>query len=105
MTGDPLWYRRALYVPLPDPLVKYTYGGHDGSHPYIAEDWVRSILDGRVPEVNVYEAVAFCAPGIVAHQSCLKDGERLKIPQFGKLRRDESGAFTAVIDDGFYQHH
>ena len=99
------WYRRALYAPLPDPLVKYTYGGHDGSHPYIAEDWVRSILDGRVPEVNVYEAVAFCAPGIVAHQSCLKDGERLKIPQFGKLRRDESGAYTAVIDDGFYQHH
>ena len=66
---------------------------------------MRSILDGRVPEVNVYEAVAFCAPGIVAHQSCLKDGERLKIPQFGKLRRDESGAYTAVIDDGFYQHH
>ena len=99
------WYRRALYAPLPDGLVKYTYGGHDGSHPYIVQDWVRSILDGRVPEVNVYEAVAFCAPGIVAHQSCLKDGERLKIPQFGKLRRDESGAYTAVIDDGFYQHH
>ena len=99
------WYRRALYAPLPDPLVKYTYGGHDGSHPYIVEDWVRSILDGRIPEVNVYEAVAFCAPGIVAHQSCLKDGERLKIPQFGKLKRDETGAYTAVVDDGYYQHH
>jgi hypothetical protein len=99
------WYRRALYAPLPDPLVKYTYGGHDGSHPYIAQDWVRSIQDRRVPEVNVYEAVAFCAPGIVAHQSCLKDGERLQIPQFGKLKRDESGAYTAMIDDGFYQHH
>lgn len=99
------WYRRALYSPLPDPLVKYTYGGHDGSHPYIVDDWVRSILDQRVPEVNVYEAVAFCAPGIVAHQSCLKDGERLTIPYFGKLKRDESGAYTAVIDDGYYQQH
>jgi predicted dehydrogenase len=99
------WYRRALYAPLPDPLVKYTYGGHGGSHPYIVEDWVRAILDRRVPEVNVYEALAYCAPGIVAHDSCLKDGERLKIPQFGKLKRDAGGAYTAVIDDGFYQHH
>ena len=99
------WYRRALYAQLPAPLVKYTYGGHGGSHPYIVEDWVRSILDARIPEVNVYEAVAFCAPGIVAHQSCLKDGERLPIPQFGKLQRDETGAYTPVIDDGFYQRH
>ncbi len=99
------WYRRALYAPLPDPLVKYTYGGHGGSHPYIVEDWARAILDRRVPEVNVYEAVAYCAPGIVAHDSCLKEGERLKIPQFGKLKRDEAGAYTPVIDDGFYQLH
>jgi predicted dehydrogenase len=99
------WYRRALYAPLPDPLVKYTYGGHGGSHPYIVADWVRAIVAGGVPEVNVYEALAFCAPGIVAHQSCLKEGERLKIPQFGKLKRDASGAYTAVVDDGWYQHH
>jgi len=99
------WYRRQLYAPLPDALVKYTTGGHGGSHPYIIEDWIRSILDRRVPEVNVYEAVAFCAPGIVAHQSCLQDGERLKIPEFGKLKRDDSGAYTSVIDDGFYQRH
>jgi hypothetical protein len=58
-----------------------------------------------VPEVNVYEAVAFCAPGIVAHHSCLKDGERLSIPQFGKLKRDAAGSYTAVMDDGLYQRH
>lgn len=73
-----------LYAPLPDPLVKYTYGGHGGSHPYIVEDWVRSIIDGRKPQVNVYEAVAFCAPGIIAHRSCMRDGERLRIPQFDR---------------------
>jgi hypothetical protein len=99
------WYRRGLYAPLPDSLVKYTYGGHDGSHPYIVEDWVRAVLDRRIPEVNVYEALAYCAPGIVAHQSCLRDGERLPIPQYGKLSRDETGAYTPIIDDGFYQRH
>jgi hypothetical protein len=32
--------------------------------------------------VNVYEALAMTVPGIVAHQSALRDGERLKVPQF-----------------------
>jgi hypothetical protein len=32
--------------------------------------------------VDVYEALAYTAPGIVAHQSALKDGERLKVPSF-----------------------
>jgi predicted dehydrogenase len=105
LTGAAPWYRRGLYASLPDPLVKYTYGGHAGSHPYIVEDWVRSVLDGRIPEVNVYEAVAYCSPGIVAHESCLRDGERLRIPQFGKLKRDDAGSYTAMIDDAVYQHH
>lgn len=81
------WHRQGIYAPLPDPLVKHTFGGHEGSHPYIVADWVEAILRGGAPAVDVYEAVAFCAPGIVAHQSCLKEGERLKIPQFG--RRDK----------------
>lgn len=32
--------------------------------------------------VNVYEALAMTVPGIVAHDSALKDGETLKIPQY-----------------------
>jgi len=32
--------------------------------------------------VNVYEALAMTVPGIIAHQSALKDGESLRIPQF-----------------------
>lgn len=81
--GEPTpFYPNRLYDQLPDELVKYTYGGHGGSHPYIVEDFVRSIVDGRKPQVDVYKAVAFCAPGIIAHQSCLKEGEKLKIPQF-----------------------
>jgi hypothetical protein len=34
--------------------------------------------------VDVYEAVAFTAPGIVAHQSALKGGEQMKIPSFDR---------------------
>ncbi|RKY04846.1 gfo/Idh/MocA family oxidoreductase [Candidatus Poribacteria bacterium] len=84
VVGPERWERNPLYAPLPEPLVKYTSGGHGGSHPYIVEDFVRAVLDERPPAVNVYEAVAFCAPGIIAHQSAMRDGERMRIPQFGR---------------------
>jgi hypothetical protein len=41
---------------------------------------VESVLTGRKPVVDVFAAVAYTAPGIVAHQSALKGGEQLKVP-------------------------
>ena len=57
-------------------------GGHGGSHGLLANEFVNSILENREPMVNVYEALAMTVPGIVAHQSALRDGETLKIPQY-----------------------
>ena len=57
-------------------------GGHGGSHGHLANDFITSILEDREPLVNVYEALAMTVPGVVAHESALKDGERLKVPQF-----------------------
>ena len=57
-------------------------GGHGGSHGLLANEFVMSILEDREPMVNIYEALAMTVPGIVAHQSALKDGETLKIPQY-----------------------
>jgi hypothetical protein len=45
-------------------------------------EFVSAILENREPLVNIYEALAMTVPGIVAHQSALKDGERLKVPQY-----------------------
>ena len=58
-------------------------GGHGGSHGPLANEFITSILEDRQPAVSIYEALAMTVPGIIAHQSALKDGERLKIPQFG----------------------
>jgi hypothetical protein len=41
-----------------------------------------ALVEEREPVVDLYEAIALTAPGIVAHQSALKKGERLKIPDF-----------------------
>ena len=58
-------------------------GGHGGSHGLLSNEFITSILEDRQPLVNVYEALAMTVPGIVAHQSAMKDGETLNIPQYG----------------------
>ena len=57
-------------------------GGHGGSHGYLMDEFVTAILLDRVPLVNIAKALNMTVGGIVAHQSALKDGELLKIPQY-----------------------
>ena len=45
-------------------------------------EFITAILEDRQPLVNVYEALAMSVPGIVAHNSALKDGETLKVPRY-----------------------
>ncbi len=57
-------------------------GGHGGSHGYLGHEFVMSILENRQPLVNVTWALNMTVAGIVAHQSALKNGELMKIPQY-----------------------
>jgi hypothetical protein len=45
-------------------------------------EFVAAILQNRTPLVDVAMALNLTIPGIVAHQSALKNGELLKIPQY-----------------------
>lgn len=74
---QPLWWETDM---LPVPLRHKS--GHGGSHTFIAHEFIDSIVNNRQPLVNVHEALAYTAPGIVAHESALKGGEYLKIPSF-----------------------
>jgi hypothetical protein len=58
--------------------------GHGASHPFITHEFIMALVENREPSVNVYEAVAMTAPGIVAHQSALKGGEQMKVPRFDR---------------------
>jgi predicted dehydrogenase len=57
-------------------------GGHGGSHGYLMNEFVTSILQDRKPLVDIAAALNMTVPGIVAHQSALKNGEIMKIPQY-----------------------
>jgi predicted dehydrogenase len=65
--------------PLPPGMEQ---GGHGGSHGYLTNEFLMSLLEDREPLVDVYEAMAMTVPGIIAHESALKNGERLKVPVF-----------------------
>lgn len=57
-------------------------GGHGGSHGRLMDEFISSILQDRKPWIDVGLALNMSVAGIVAHESAMKDGELLKIPQF-----------------------
>jgi len=57
-------------------------GGHGGSHGYLMNEFVLSILQKRKPLVDIAQALNMTVSGIVAHESATRDGELLKIPQY-----------------------
>lgn len=65
--------------PLPP---KVEGGGHGGSHGYLTDEFITAVLQNRTPLVDVNQSLNMTVSGIVAHQSALKGGELLKIPQF-----------------------
>jgi hypothetical protein len=45
-------------------------------------EFVTSIIQNRKPLVNIAVALNMTVAGIMAHQSALKSGELMKIPQY-----------------------
>lgn len=79
--------RRAYTEPdhmqsLPAPMRVKT--GHGNSHTFLSHEFVSAIVEDRHPAVNIWEAIAYTLPGIVAHESALRGGETLKIRDYGK---------------------
>ena len=44
-----------------------------------------AILEDRQPVIDVSMALNLTVAGVVAHQSALKDGERMTVPQYAPL--------------------
>ncbi len=74
---QPEWWNTDL---LPEPLRHNS--GHHGSHTFITHEFVDACIAGRTPTIDIYEALAYTMPGVIAHQSALRAGEAMDIPQF-----------------------
>ena len=75
--AQPQWWQTDM---LPEPLRHAS--GHDGSHTFLTHEFIDALVHERRPAIDVYEAVAYTAPGIIAHQSALQGGKQLNIPVF-----------------------
>ncbi len=78
---------------LPPMLLEYVRRGRaEGLHPetyldpvFIVHEFVSACLEVRAPSVDVYQAVAYTAPGICGFESAMKNGAWIKVPDFGPI--------------------
>ncbi len=83
---------------LPKPIRRFTtkgvYGGkkqhlsfiqgagHGGSHPHLAHEFVSALVEGRDPYPNAVQSANWTCVGILAHESALKGGQVMRLPDF-----------------------
>ncbi len=80
---------------LPEPIQKFTQsiedadhlsfvqgGGHGGSHPHLVHEMVSALMEDRDPRPNAKTSANWTCVGICAHESALKGGEVVKLPEF-----------------------
>lgn len=68
---------------LPEEIAEFAHGGHGGSHPHLAHEFIRSIVEERPAAIDAVTAANWTAPGICANESALKGGEPVAVPSFG----------------------
>ena len=66
---------------------------HGGSHPHLVHEFVSSIVDERPSAIDASTAAAWTAPGICAHESAMRGGASVNVPDFSEL-----GDLTAATD-------
>jgi predicted dehydrogenase len=57
-------------------------GGHGGSHPHMVHEFIRSILENRKSWINEANGANIVAAGICAHESAMKGGAIIDLPEF-----------------------
>lgn len=82
---------------LPQPIQRFTLpaaiqdaehlsfvqgGGHGGSHPHLVHQFVQAVLGVQPPMPDAVTSANWTAVGICAHESAMKKGEKMTIPDF-----------------------
>jgi predicted dehydrogenase len=56
--------------------------GHGGSHPHLVHEFVSALVEGRQPYPNAQQSANITCVGILAHESAMKGGEIIRLPEF-----------------------
>ena len=55
-------------------------GGHGGSHPHLAHEFIRAIVEERESFADARRAANWTMAGICAHESAMSGGRRVEVP-------------------------
>lgn len=63
--------------------LSFTQGaGHGGSHPHLVHEFLTALVEDRHPYPNARQSANITCVGILAHESAMKGGERIDLPDF-----------------------
>lgn len=63
--------------------LSFTQGaGHGGSHPHLVHEFISALVEGRQPFPNAVQSANITCVGILAHESAMRGGEIIKLPEF-----------------------
>jgi predicted dehydrogenase len=63
--------------------LSFTQGaGHGGSHPHLAHEFLRALVEDRDPMPNAVQSANWTCVGLCAHESALAGGKIVKLPAF-----------------------
>lgn len=80
---------RGVYDAEENQHLSFTQGaGHGGSHPHMAHEFVRSILEDRPPFPDIYASANWTSAGVSAHESAVT-GHEVELPKFASARTRE----------------
>lgn len=56
--------------------------GHGGSHPHLANEFLSALVNNRRPYPDARQSANITCVGILAHESAMKGGEIIRLPEF-----------------------
>lgn len=63
--------------------LSFTQGaGHGGSHPHLAHEFLRALVENRDPYPNAVQSANWTCVGLCAHQSAQQQGKIVRLPKF-----------------------
>lgn len=63
--------------------LSFTQGaGHGGSHPHLVHAFVDALITAKSPYPNAKQSANITCVGILAHESAMRGGELIKLPEF-----------------------
>ena len=57
--------------------------GHAGTHKFMVDDFCQAVVSGYLSPTNAWQAARYNIPGLIGHESAMRGGECLTVPDAG----------------------